>query len=134
MPSDFECVTCKLGFSVGTYHYHRNANGFFGSSLLVCRACGLQHRVEIPGGTEKEDFYLESMPGLLIEVPRLADTKLMAPLENWGNRRVVKSRNGDDLTCCGCLAHGKLTDIINAGECCPNCGDVLPKSLADWMT
>ena len=134
MPSDYECATCKLGFSVGTYHYHRNDEGFFGSTLMVCRECGLQHRVEIPSGHEKETFYLESMPSLLIQVPRLADTMMMLPDDDWGNRQPVESRTGAELKCSGCSAHGTLVDVIEPGECCPNCGDVLPRSLADWMT
>ena len=134
MPSDLECVTCKLGFTVGTYHYHRNNNGFFGSTLFVCTSCGLQHRVEIPGSNQPGRFYLESMPKPLIQVPRLDGTNLMIPDDDWGNRLHVESRNGYDLTCSGCDSHGTLSDGIEPGACCPNCGDVLPRPLAEWMT
>lgn len=134
MPSDFECVTCKLGFTVGTYHYHRNNDGSVGSTLLVCTCCGLQHRVEIPESKDSDSFYLESMPKLLIEAPRLAETMMMIPDDDWANRRAVESKNGRDLACFGCSAHGTLTDVIEPGDRCPNCCDVLPRSLAEWMT
>lgn len=134
MPSDFECVTCKLAFSVGTYHYHVNKDGFFGSTLFVCRDCGLQHRLEIPNSTGSGTFFLESMNDLLIEPPRLAGTMLMMPDGEWCGRIAVESRRGDELLCLGCSLLGTLVDIVEPGTKCPNCGDMLPRPLADWMT
>lgn len=134
MPADFECSTCRLGFSIGTYHYHSFDDGFIGSTLLVCRETGRQHRLEIPHPDRPYDFALESMPRLLIDVPRVADTMLMLPDDDWSSRQAVSTREFSSLACHCCSQLGTLIDKIEPGVRCPNCHDVLPRPIAEWMT
>lgn len=102
--------------------------------LLVCRETGRQHRLEIPHPDRPHDFALESMPRLLIDVPRLADTMMMMPDDDWSARRTVSTRDLDALACDCCAKLGTLIDTFELGMRCPNCHDVLPRPIAEWMT
>lgn len=60
MPTDYRCPTCELRFSVGRYHYHSFDSGYCGRSLVVCRACGTQHAIELAlddRGSEMNEVY-----------------------------------------------------------------------------
>ena len=48
MPGDFFCESCKLGFSVGWFHYHGDGEGYGAETLLVCSACGTTHMIQHP--------------------------------------------------------------------------------------
>jgi len=67
MPIDVECKSCKLGFSVGTYHYHSHTTGYFGRTLMVCTMCGTQHELEIPLDDSKTPYRLRSLVEPTIE-------------------------------------------------------------------
>lgn len=50
MPNDYHCLDCHLSFSVGWFHYHEfpeyDGVRYGSETLLVCRECGTQHRLE----------------------------------------------------------------------------------------
>ncbi len=75
MPTAFFCSSCKLGFAVGWFHYHGEADGFDAETLLVCSACGTMNTVQHPASVRPP-----VLGGLLLKrkaVPKRAD-RLMA--------------------------------------------------------
>jgi hypothetical protein len=134
MPADIECTACKLAFSVGTYHYHSFDDGYIGSTLLVCGKTGRQHRLEIPHPDRSLAFALESMSSVLIAPKRLAGTMIMLPDDDWARRRIISTRVLADIACDCCSELGTLIDAANPGMRCPNCGEILPRPVAEWMT
>jgi len=46
MPTNFECESCHLSFTIGWYHYHDFSNGYAAKTRLVCKLCGTMHAIE----------------------------------------------------------------------------------------
>ena len=133
MPRDFECTTCKLGFSVGTYHYHSFEGEFLGRDLLVCASCGLQHAVEIPRSVGLP-YAHESLTQPLTDCRKLDGSCLLFPDDQWGHRTFVDDRNPESLYCHYCDQRGHITIKMELGGRCPRCSEILPRPIADWMT
>ena len=133
MPTDHECSTRKLGFSVGTYHYHSFDSGYLGRDLLVCTKCGVQHAVEVPSD-DSVPFRQESLSEPVIDCPQLAGYCLLLPDHDWGRQTASASRDPSQLHCHFCNTAGNIVSAIVAGDLCPRCGRILPKPISQWMT
>jgi hypothetical protein len=46
MPTNWECQSCHLTFTVGWYHYHDFSSGYSANTRLVCKRCGTMHAIE----------------------------------------------------------------------------------------
>jgi hypothetical protein len=46
MPTNWECESCHLTFTVGWYHYHDFSSGYSAETRLVCMRCGTMHAIE----------------------------------------------------------------------------------------
>jgi hypothetical protein len=46
MPTELECQSCHLFFSLGWYHYHSFSSGYASMRRLVCGRCGTMHAIE----------------------------------------------------------------------------------------
>ena len=135
MPRDYECSNCKLGFTVGTHHYHIHDDGYFGQTSLVCSTCGLQHMIEIPMVDSTVPIRLSSMPDLLIDCEKLRGTKLLFPRSEFQNRMTIETRDTDSLQCHGCGEIGNLvSELPISKNVCPNCKSDSLETLTDWMT
>ncbi len=135
MPLDYECSNCKLGFTVGTHHYHKHDDGYFGQRSLVCFACGRQHVIEIPMRDSHMPILLKSMPELLINCDKLLGTKLLFPRAQLQNTTTIESRDTSDLRCHGCVEIGTLlSEMRRANRRCPNCKLDTLDVLTHWMT
>jgi DNA-directed RNA polymerase subunit RPC12/RpoP len=134
MPRDYECSTCKLGFTLGTHHFHIHDDGYFGQTSLVCSACGLQHVIEIPMRDSGVPIRLSSMPELLIDCEKLRGTKLLFPRARLQNATTIDSRDTIHLRCHGCGASGTLvSELRRDNRTCPNCKSDALVTLTDWM-
>jgi ribosomal protein L7/L12 len=47
VPNEYACRDCALTFTLGWFHYHASEAGYGSQSMLVCKACGTQHAIEI---------------------------------------------------------------------------------------
>ncbi|QDT64737.1 hypothetical protein V22_19780 [Calycomorphotria hydatis] len=137
MPTDLECSECRLGFSVGLYHYHTHPDGYFGRRLLVCRDCGCQHFVEVPFSDTPAKPALESFSDLIIDCPKLCGTKLLfsQQQQQWGRRQELPDQKLSNIRCQRCNSLGNLSDTWHEEWACPNCShtDTISK-LTHWMT
>lgn len=135
MPQDLECSECRLGFSIGFYHYHIHSDGYFGRQLLVCRDCGCQHFIEVPLSDSAAKPALESFFDLLIDCPKLRGTKLLFSQQQWAHRQELSDQTLSGIRCQRCDSLGKLSDTWQAEWGCPSCSRTDTISvLTLWMT
>jgi rubredoxin len=134
MPLDYQCSQCRLGFSVGTYHYHSHASGYFGRTLLLCSNCGTQHAIEIPIKDDGEPYTLRSMPGPAVECETLDGFKLLFPKSEWTHPVPIPSHRTESLSCQHCGVRGTLTENVTDEWTCPNCSAPNKGYFSRWMT
>ena len=134
MPIDIECSVCKLGFSVGVYHYHSHVTGYFGRTLMVCTECGTQHELEIPLDESKTPFRLRSLVEPAFECEKIAGRKLLFPRQNWREWIALKSTRKGPFTCQHCGATDAVTQCLEDTFACPHCGEKIAGYLSSWMT
>ncbi len=138
MPSEYECTSCRLTFTVGPYVGQLRTNA--GGAFLVCRACGTQHKVVNSLVSESEASYsLSGQPAPLTFFR--SRTEMESPSEptaehgawqevqvgTFGELRV------EDACCASCHVQGQLSTATSAEDPCPRCKQSTLRYVLGWM-
>lgn len=134
MPSEYECESCKLTFSVGWFHYHNFSSGYGSQTLLVCTACGTVHGVEHPIRDSAVAERMQVQPGPVIDPPRLSGGRAIHD-RDCASAAPTLGRKFPELSCLHCQSVGTLRkDWPLFGAPCPKCGIKIRGAWTSWRT
>lgn len=134
MPSEYECDSCKLNFSVGWFHYHDLSSGYCAETLLVCTACGTVHSVEHPIRDAPVTERIRVQTGPSIDPPKVFEGRAIH-YRDWIGDEPTAGRKFRQLSCLHCHAVGTLRDDWPLfGAHCPKCGNKIRGSRNSWRT